>query len=184
MQIHSNIRVTGAALKRWFFAQCIDSLLVAAMWLVGLLILGVPWAPLWAVLAFGLQFIPQLGGPLTLIGPMFATLIAGHGWYGALYLLFLYAIVMVVDGLVLQPVLMRRAARVPLWASILVPLVMGFFFQFWGVLLSAPLLAVFYALRAHRKEQKRLPPRVEVIPPPAEGPVRRVHGEHPPVIEG
>ena len=39
---------------------------------------------------------------------------------------------------------MRRAAKVPVWASLVVPLVMGFFFQFWGVLLSAPLLAVFY----------------------------------------
>ncbi len=183
MQIHHNIRVTGRALKRWFFAQCLDSLLVSLLWLTGLLILRVPWAPLWAMLAFFFQFIPHLGGPLSLAGPMLASLIAGRGWYGALYLLMLYAIIVAVDGFLLQPYLMRRAARVPVWASLVVPLVLGFFFQFWGVLVSAPLLAVFYSLRAHRREMRGLPPEVEIIPPDV-APVRTTHGEQPPVIEG
>lgn len=183
MQIHHNIKVTGRALKRWFIAQCLDSLIVSMLWLTGLLILHVPWAPLWALLAFSFQFIPQLGGPLSLLGPMFASLIAGHGWYGALYLLCLYALIVVIDGFLLQPYLMRRAVRVPVWASLVVPLVMGFFFQFWGVLASAPLLAIFYSLRAHRREMRGLPSEIEIIPPEI-APTRPSHGEQPPVIEG
>ncbi len=182
MKLHQDIRVTGRALKRWFFAQCLDSLLVGTLWLIGLLLLRVPWAPLWALLAAGFQFIPHLGGPLSLIGPMFATLLARHGWQGALLLLVLYAVIVVVDGFIMQPLLMRRAALVPVWASLVVPLVLGFFFQFWGVLVSAPLLVVFYSLRAHRRERRELPP-VEVIPP-AVTPGRHIHGEQPPVIEG
>jgi hypothetical protein len=42
---------------------------------------------------------------------------------------------------------MKRAARVPIWASILTPIVLGVLIPFWGVLISAPLLAVVYAYK-------------------------------------
>ncbi len=43
---------------------------------------------------------------------------------------------------------MKRTARVPLWASLIVPIVLSFMLGFWGVLLAAPLLAVIFAYRA------------------------------------
>jgi len=52
-----------------------------------------------------------------------------------------------VDGFVLQPYIMRRVTRVPIWISILAPIVLGFLIPFWGVLLAPPLLAVVYAYR-------------------------------------
>jgi len=51
MQVGEHFRITGGALKNWAIAQAQDSLAVAALWLVGLLILHVPWAPFSAVLA-------------------------------------------------------------------------------------------------------------------------------------
>ena len=64
-----------------------------------------------------------------------------------LYLLGLYAVIVVIDQLFLQPLLMKRVTRVPIWASLLVPLVLGIVIPFWGVLLAPPLLAVVYAFR-------------------------------------
>ena len=66
------------------------------------------------------------------------------------YVMILYAGIAVLDGLVLQPYLMRRTAKVPLWASILTPIVLGLIVPFWGVILAAPLLAVVYAYRFRR----------------------------------
>jgi predicted PurR-regulated permease PerM len=65
-----------------------------------------------------------------------------------LYVLILYAVIVVVDGLVLQPLLQKRMNRVPIWASLLTPIVLGILIPFWGVLIAAPLLAVFYAYKA------------------------------------
>ena len=182
MSVRAHLQITGRALKRWLIAQCIDSALVGLLWFAGLLILGVPWAPLWAVLAMAFQFIPHVGGILTLLGPLGATLIEGNGGEGVLYLLGLYAVVMLLDGLLIQPILLRRTSKVPVWASILVPLVMGYFFSFWGVLVSAPLLTVFFALKGHRREMRELPP-VQIIPPAID---ERPRGRSvpPPVIEG
>jgi len=166
MDFNHHLRTTGGALKNWFVAQCYDALCVAALWLVGLLIIRVPWAPLWAFLGGALQFIPNIGLVLALIGPSIAALVSG-GFNRFLYVLILYAVLVVVDGLFLQPYLMRRAAKVPIWASLITPIVLGILLPFWGVLLSAPLLAVFFTYRAKAREQrlaldndpKQLPPR-------------------------
>ena len=54
MNLGEHFRVTGGALKNWLIAQLQDSLAVGLLWLVGLLIIGVPWAPLWALLGAAL----------------------------------------------------------------------------------------------------------------------------------
>lgn len=181
MEIRSHLNVTGKALLQWLLAQMLESLCVALLWLAGLLILRVPWAPFWALLAAGFSLIPHIGGILSLIGPFLALVVHRAPWEHLMYLLFIYVAVMMVDGFVLQPILLRRMSKVPVWASIIVPLVLGYFLSFWGVILSAPLLAIFFALRTHRKEMKE-PPPVEVIPPEV-GSHRR-SAENPPIIEG
>ena len=69
MDWRSHARTTGTALKNWFIAQCYDSLAVAVLWLVGLWIIGIPWAPLWAILGGVLQFIPNFGVMISLMDP-------------------------------------------------------------------------------------------------------------------
>jgi predicted PurR-regulated permease PerM len=145
-----HFRITASALKRWAIAQVQDSLAVGLLWLFGLLIIRVPWAPLWALLAAALQIIPHFGPILGLLGPVLAAALRWQDWEHPLYVLILYAVIVVVDGFLLQPYIMRRVARVPMWASILAPLVLGFVIPFWGFLLAPPLLAVVYAYKARR----------------------------------
>ena len=150
MEPIDHIHLTGSALKNWAVAQIQDSIAVALLWLLGLWILKIPWAPLWAVLAAVLQVIPHLGPVLSLLGPVLSALIGWQDWEHPLYVLILYAVIVVVDGLLLQPYIMRRVAKVPIWASILVPIVLGFAIPFWGFLIAPPLLAVVYAYKARR----------------------------------
>lgn len=147
MPLGEHLEITGGALKNWAIAQMQDSIAVGLLWWVGLYLLKVPWAPLWALLAATLQIIPHIGPVLSLIGPALAAWI--HHWKleDSLYVLMLYAVIVVVDGFLLQPYLMKRTARVPIWASLLTPIVLGILIPFWGVLISAPLLAVVYAYK-------------------------------------
>jgi len=115
MDPRDHVRVTGSALKNWAIAQIQDSIAVAVLWLVGLWILSIPWAPLWALLAAALQVVPHLGPVLSLVGPVLAASLRWQDWEHPLYVLILYAVIVVVDGLVLQPYIMRRVARVPMW---------------------------------------------------------------------
>lgn len=152
MDYQEHFKTTGTALKHWFVATLQDAAAVGAIWLVGLLIIGVPLAPFWALLGALFQFVPGIGAVLALIGPALALLFSDKDMMSLVYLLILYAIIAVVDGLVLQPYFMKRTAKVPLWASIVVPIVCGIVLPFWGVLLAPPLLAVVYAFRAKNRE--------------------------------
>ncbi len=163
MDLGQHVRTTGGALWRWFIAQTQDALAVGVLWLLGLMLLEVRWAPLWALLAALLQYIPHLGPVLGLLGPAVTAGLTG-GWLKLLYVLILYAVIVVIDGLVLQPYLMRRTARVPIWASILAPIVLGMF-SLWGVLLAPPLLAIFYAYRARRAQQAQTAPAASALAP-------------------
>jgi predicted PurR-regulated permease PerM len=158
MSFDDHLRVTGGALKNWLVAQVQDSLAVGLLWLIGLLLLKVPWAPLWATLAALLQFVPHLGPVLGMIGPTLAAAVKWTDWEHPLYVLMLYAGIAVLDGLLLQPYIMKRTAKVPIWASIITPIVLGFLIPFWGVLLAPPLLAIVYAYRARQRPASPNPP--------------------------
>lgn len=149
MDLGDHLRLTGNALKNWAVAQLLDSLTVGALWFIGLYILHVPLAPLWALLAAILQIIPHLGPILGLLGPVLTATIKWMDWKHPLGVLVLYVIIALLDGLLLQPYIMRRTAKVPIWASIFAPIVLGILWPFWGVLVAAPLLALVYAYRAH-----------------------------------
>ncbi len=147
MNLGEHFRITGGALKNWLIAQMQDSLAVGILWLIGLYALKVPWAPLWAALAATLQVIPHLGPVLGLIGPVLAATLHWQDWQHPAYVLILYAVIAVVDGFLLQPYIMKRSAKVPMWASLLTPIGLGILIPFWGVLLAPPLLAVVYAYK-------------------------------------
>ena len=147
MDFRQHLHTTGSALKGWLIAQSTDALLVGIMWLIGLEIIRVPLAPLWAGLGALLQFVPHFGPVLALAGPAIVGGLAG-GWMHLFYVLILYVVIVITEALFFQPYLMRRTVRVPVWASILAPIVLGTVFPFWGVLLAAPLLAVVYTYRS------------------------------------
>src|SRR5271156_4531796 len=150
----------GKALVNWWRAVTIEAFCCGVLWLIGLLLIGVPLAPVWALIAGIMTFIPNFGAVIGLLGPVFAILFSGRDMERLLYLLCLYAVIVVIDQLVLQPMLMKRVTRVPIWASLLIPLVLGVVIPFWGVLLAPPLLAVVYAFRRRHGEGRAgsLPP--------------------------
>ncbi|MFP5206236.1 MAG: AI-2E family transporter [Acidobacteriota bacterium] len=151
MDFRDHLRTTGGALKNWAVAQLQDSLAVGVLWLIGLSLLHVPLAPLWAAMAAVFQIVPHFGPILSMLGPVLAATFKWMDWEHPLGVLALYALIAVVDGLLLQPYIMKRTAKVPLWASILSPIALGIVWPFWGVLAAPPLLAVLFAYRARQK---------------------------------
>lgn len=147
MSFGEHARITGGALKNWAIAQLQDSIAVGLLWWIGLWLLKVPLAPFWALLAAVLQVVPHVGPVLGLLGPVLAAWIHWGSLRYSLYVLMLYAGIVIVDGFFLQPYIMKRTARVPIWASLLTPIVLGILIPFWGVFISAPLLAVLYAYK-------------------------------------
>jgi predicted PurR-regulated permease PerM len=150
-KVGAHVRTAGAAIFNWGRATLIDGICVAVLWLVGLELLHVALAPVWAVIAGLMAFIPNIGAVIALLGPVFSILLSGHDMDRLLFLLGLYGVIVVIDQLLIQPLIMKKVTRVPIWASLLVPIVLGIVIPFWGVLLAPPLLAVLYAFRKPRQ---------------------------------
>jgi len=139
------VKTAGSALLGWWRAITLDALIVGVLWFVGLELLHVPFAPMWAVLGGILQFIPTFGGMIALIGPVLSVAFSGHDEWRLGLVLGLYGVIVLLEGLVIGPYVLHRTTRVPWWASFLGPIVLGILIPFWGVLLAPPLLAVVFA---------------------------------------
>lgn len=159
-------RIAGTALVNWWRAVSIEALCVAVLWWIGLTLLGIPLAPVWALIGGLMTFVPNFGGVITVIFPVMMVLFSGRDLYRLGLVLGLYAAIVVIDQLVLQPWLLKRVTRVPIWASILIPILLGIIIPFWGVLLGPPLLAIVYAFRKHEPKPAPFTPSPWSPPPP------------------
>ena len=147
----SHLRTAGHALVNWWRAATLDALIVGVLWLIGLELIRVPLAPLWALLGAILQFIPVYGSMIALIGPVISAFFMGSDdWWRLGLVLGLYGLIAMLEGLVIGPYILHRTTKVPWWAALLGPIVLGIVIPFWGVLLAPPVLAVIFALRERR----------------------------------
>lgn len=143
----SPLRTAGGALIGWWRAATLDALIVGVLWFIGLELIRVPFAPLWAILGGLLQIIPTFGGMIALIGPVLAVAFSGHDEWRLGLVLGLYGLIVVLEGLVIGPYVLHRTTKVPWWAAFFGPIALGILIPFWGVLLAPPLLAIFYSFK-------------------------------------
>ncbi|SNS79678.1 protein of unknown function DUF20 [Granulicella rosea] len=145
----SPLKTAGGALANWWKAVTLDALIVGVLWLIGLELLHVPLAPMWALIGGVCQFIPGIGGMLAVAGPAISAALSGGDdtLFRLSMVLGLYAVIVVLEGLVIQPYILHRTTMVPWWASLLGPIVLGILIPPWGVLIAPPVLAVIFAFK-------------------------------------
>lgn len=129
-----------ATLRNWLYGQGIGMLIIAITSYIGLAIIGVPLAPLLALIAGLTDFVPYVG---PVIGAAAALLVAlGEGWNTALWVGVLFAGLQLIQGNVIEPLIQRHTTRLPPALTILSQTVLGTLFGALGVALATPLLAV------------------------------------------
>src|ERR1700748_3913222 len=74
----AHARTAGIALMGWWRAATLDALIVGVLWLIGLELIHVPFAPFWAILGGLLQIIPTFGGMIALIGPVISVAVTAN----------------------------------------------------------------------------------------------------------
>lgn len=154
----THLKTAGRALVDWWRAATLDALIVGVLWLIGLELISVPFALLWALLGGMLQIIPTFGAMIALIGPVLSVAFSGHDEWRLGLVLGLYGAIAILEGLVIGPYVLHRTTRVPWWAAFFGPILLGIVIPFWGVLLAPPLLAVVFAFRPSPKQPSRQTP--------------------------
>jgi len=133
-------RVVGGYIR----VQIIMSSCMGVMQFIGMSILGVPYAGLIGMLAFILEFIPDIG---TIITGFVAVVIAlTVSWQLALITLIYTIIVDCIEGYVLSPRIIGRAVEIKPVVSLLAMIAGSELFGIWGAILAAPTMGLIQAL--------------------------------------
>jgi predicted PurR-regulated permease PerM len=139
----------GERVSRQLLMQSLVNVIYGVAAGVGLAVLGVPYALVWATLGAILRFIPYLGPVLGAGAPILVSLAALQGWTGPLGVVALFVVLELFTNLVLETVLYAGAAGVS-QVALLVSL--AFWTWLWGplgLLMATPLTVCLVVLGKH-----------------------------------
>jgi predicted PurR-regulated permease PerM len=133
------------SVRRYMVVTAVLGAAVAALDALALVVLGVPGAALWGLLAFITGFIPNIGYWIGIIPPVVLALLA-NGWQSAIVVIVVYAVINGVIQSGLQPHIVGSAVSlnqtiaflsVVFWSAVLGPL---------GAILAIPLTLLVRAV--------------------------------------
>lgn len=133
------LSATAATLRRWLLMQMIAMVVIGSVTTVVLLLLGVKAAVALGIIAGILEFIPYVGPILSAVPAIAMALVDGPE--KALYVAIAYVAIQQLEGVVLQPLLMKEGLELPPVITILGQALFALVFGFMGLLLAVPLLA-------------------------------------------
>lgn len=148
--VRESVRVLGLYIRSQLIIAAIDTVLYA----IGFAIAGVPWWPLFALIGGFCSFIPTFGSVIPLALVSLALLFAESSWVSYAYAFGGWLVVQVLEGFVLQPVLLSRPLGLKAIPVFLALLAGGFFFGPVGFLLAVPILAVANVFWRHFQYRK------------------------------
>ena len=123
--------------RKYWVVTTIFGLIVAVIDVIGLLIIGVPLALTWGVLAFVTNYIPNIGFIIGLIPPALIALLDG-GVGPALAVLIVYVAVNIVVQTIIQPRFTGDAVGISSTVAFLSLIVWAYLLGAMGALLAVP----------------------------------------------
>jgi predicted PurR-regulated permease PerM len=136
----------GERLSALFIGQVILNASFGIFVACALLIIGVPNAPLWGVVAFVMRFVPFIGSYVAAIPPILLAAAVDPGWSKTLWTLAVFVIAEPIMGQVIEPFFLGKRAGLSPFAMIIAA---SFWTLLWGPLglvLAAPLTLVLVVL--------------------------------------
>ena len=139
----------GTRVSRQLLMQTLVNVVYGVVAGVGLSLLGVPYALVWAILGAVLRFVPYLGPVLGAGAPILVSLAALEGWMGPLSVVGLFVALELFTNLVLETVLYAGAAGV---SQVALLVSVAFWTWLWGplgLLMATPLTVCLVVLGKH-----------------------------------
>lgn len=136
------------AINKYISMQTLVSLLTAVLSYIVMIILGVEFAVLWAVIIFILNYIPYIGSLIaTLLPSLFMVLQTGELISG-IWVFLGVEVVQIVVGNYVQPQLMGKSLNLSPLVVVISLTLWGFIWGVLGMLLSVPIMSVLVIILA------------------------------------
>ncbi|WP_411699442.1 AI-2E family transporter [Conyzicola sp.] len=141
----TSLEILAAGIRRYMVATALLGIAQGALNAIALVILGVPGAFLWGLLAFLGSFIPNIGYFIAIIPPVVFGFLVG-GWETAIPVIIVYALVNGVVQTLVQPRVVGNAVALTQTITFLSVLVWTTIIGPVGAILAVPLTLIVRAL--------------------------------------
>ena len=154
-ETHKKLDSVMEKISKYFIIKVKYSALTGVIIYIGLLLLGVDNAVLWAMLAFGLNFIPTIGSIIAAIPAILITFVQ-FDMSIVFVVIALYLSVNIIVGSVLEPKAMGSGLGISTLVVFLSLLFWGYIFGMVGMFLSVPLTIVIKIILDENEKTKKL----------------------------
>jgi predicted PurR-regulated permease PerM len=135
-------------IQRFLLVRLVTAISVGVATWIALLLVGAPQAGLWGAFAGVFNSIPFFGPVIVSGGLAVVGLISGGMWR-AVELAAIALVITSLEGWLITPPLLGRAARMNTVAVFLGLLLFGWMWGMWGTILALPMLAIIKSLADH-----------------------------------
>ncbi|MCQ9384225.1 AI-2E family transporter [Brevibacterium sp. 50QC2O2] len=135
----------GNGVRRYWIVSTVFGLIVAVLDVIALIIIGVPLAFVWGVLAFLTNYIPNIGFVIGLVPPALMAVVSGD-WWDALWVVVSYCVLNFVIQSIIQPKFTGESVGVSPFISFLSLLFWYWVLGWLGALLALPATLLVKAL--------------------------------------
>jgi AI-2 transport protein TqsA len=153
----------SVTIRGYMGVRSVLGLIAAVLNYIVLLVLGVDYAMLWAVLSFLLSFIPNIGFVLSMVPPMILALLE-RGWVAAVIVFASYQVVNTLIDNVIGPRFIGRQMKISALLSFLSVLFWAWVLGPIGAILSVPLTVLIRDLMYGPADPPDLGPPAPVTP--------------------
>jgi hypothetical protein len=139
----------GERLSKLFLTQIAFNAAFGLAIGIGLQLIGVPSAPLWGLVATILRFVPYIGAFITAIFPLILAAAVGSGWEMLLQTAVLFAVLELLAGQVLEPVIFGHSSGL---SPVAIIVSASFWTWLWGpvgLVLATPLTICLVVVGRH-----------------------------------
>lgn len=135
---------TKAAIQSYILGLLIETVLVAVLNSVALLIIGVKYAILLGVIGAILNLIPYIGGIIAIALPVAIALVTGDstGYTTPLIIIAAYTVIQFIDNNIIVPQVVSSKVEVNAFISIIIVFLGGALWGVSGMFLSIPFVAI------------------------------------------
>ena len=148
---HTFVKKFASNLKKYLLIKTIASACTGALIGLGLWTLGVPYAALWGILAFVLNFIPTIGSIVAVFPTLFVTLSTMDISY-SVWTIAIYLAVNVAIGNIIEPRFLGQGLGLSTISVLAGLLLWGFVLGIGGLFLAVPLtMSIQIALASNDK---------------------------------
>ena len=128
----------GQNIRHYLSIKTMTSLFTGVLVWIGLAIIGIDYAIIWAMIAFLLNYIPNIGSVIAAIpAVLFALVQLGFG--GAIWTMVVFIIANMVIGNMIEPKMMGKGLGLSIFVVFVALLFWGFILGTVGMFLSVPL---------------------------------------------